>query len=184
MTSGLFMFVVGPSGAGKDSLIDGAKAVLDPDRFVFARRVITRPKDSVGEDHEPSSVDAFHARVSAGQFLVSWQAHGLSYGLPLSLLDVVQQGQHVIANGSRNLVTELANKIQSFVVIEISAPPAVLAQRLSLRGRETQDDIAKRLNRIVTPYPPGVKVCHVTNDQTLEIGIERFLATIRTLTKA
>jgi len=183
MTLGLFMFVVGPSGAGKDSLIDGARAVLDPNHYCFARRTITRPAEAVGEDHEACSTEEFNARVAAGQFLASWHAHGLSYGLPVSLLDNIFAGQHVIANGSRNLVAELAAKIPSFVLIEITASAGILAQRLAARGRESQEDIAKRLNRHVTPYPEGVTVVKVLNDQTLELGIARFLEAIKALTQ-
>lgn len=67
MTSvrGRLVLVVGPSGAGKDTLIDYARSRLeaDPD-FHFARRVITRPP-SVGEDHESVDVEEFRSRVSA-----------------------------------------------------------------------------------------------------------------------
>ena len=40
--TGNFFFVVGPSGAGKDSLLSGVQPLLPPGQFIFARRVITR----------------------------------------------------------------------------------------------------------------------------------------------
>ena len=57
MASGILFFVVGPSGAGKDALIEGARHLAD--RFCFARRVITRPAGSPGENHEALDEAAF-----------------------------------------------------------------------------------------------------------------------------
>src|ERR1700729_2806002 len=95
---GTLFFVVGPSGSGKDSLIDGARTVLEPTgRYVFARRVITRPAGSAGEDHEFTTEEEFARRESLGDFLISWNAHGLRYGLLASLLVALENGQNVIA---------------------------------------------------------------------------------------
>ena len=80
--AGTLFLVVGPSGAGKDSLIDGLRARLDPSRFVFARRTITRPSGAPGEDHLACSETEFERARSRGDFLITWQAHGLHYGLP------------------------------------------------------------------------------------------------------
>jgi thymidine phosphorylase len=176
--SGVFFFVVGPSGAGKDSLIDGARAVLPSDKFVFARRVITRPHDSPGEDHESCTEAEFQSRVSQGGFLITWQAHGLNYGLPSSLVDAMTEGQHIIANGSRAMVRDLREKITSLIVIEVNAPKHILETRLASRGRETPEDVARRLNRTVQDYPEGQDVLRVINDGTLADGIDRFIHAI------
>jgi thymidine phosphorylase len=75
---GILFFVVGPSGSGKDSLINGARTVLEPtNRYVFARRVITRPAGSPGEDHEPATEEDFERRFARGDLLISCNAHGL-----------------------------------------------------------------------------------------------------------
>lgn len=181
MALGSFIYVVGPSGAGKDSLIDGARTALPADRFVFARRTITRPAGSVGEDHNPCTPAQFEEQKAAGDFLISWQAHDLSYALPMTLKTNLNNGQHVIANGSRNLVAELATKVSPFFVIEVTAAPELLAQRLAARGRESAQSVQKRLARSVEPYPDGVKVIQIKNDESLEIGIERFLQAIKTI---
>ena len=79
---GTLFLLVGPSGAGKDTLIDGARQTLAADkRFVFARRVITRPESAGGEDHEEVSQGEFERRIMHGQFLLHWTAHGLGYAL-------------------------------------------------------------------------------------------------------
>jgi len=107
-TPGTFFFVVGPSGAGKDTLIDGVRTALAGEGYVFARRVITRPADSIGEDHEAETPAGFARRLAAGEFLLAWQAHGLDYGLPATLLGALAAGSHVVANGSRAMVAALA----------------------------------------------------------------------------
>jgi len=180
VATGSFFFVVGPSGAGKDSLIDGARQQLDPSQFIFAKRTITRPADSGGEAHRACTEAEFALLEQQGKFLITWQAHELSYGLPNTLLEALATGQHVIANGSRAMVAKLSARVPNLVVIEIGAPPEILAQRLSQRGRESAADVAKRLVRKTEPYPDGTPVLRVINDQTPAIGISRFLATLYT----
>lgn len=179
MRQGTFFLVVGPSGAGKDSLIDGARKLLEPTgRYVFARRVVTRPAGSPGEDHEAATDEAFDAREAKGDFLITWGAHGLRYGLPVELKRLVEAGRNVIANGSRATIAALAARLPRFVVVEVTAPPEVLAARIAGRGRESGEAIEKRLSRTVEPRPEGIRAATVCNDQSVEIGIERFVAAV------
>jgi thymidine phosphorylase len=179
MRQGIFFLVVGPSGAGKDSLIDGARALLEPTgRYVFARRVVTRPAGSPGEDHEAATDEAFDTREAKGDFLITWGAHGLRYGLPAELKRLVEAGRNVIANGSRATIAALAARLPRFVVVEVTAPPEVLAARIAGRGRESGEAIEKRLSRTVEPRPEGIRAATICNDQSVEIGIERFVAAV------
>ncbi|MEI8400367.1 MAG: phosphonate metabolism protein/1,5-bisphosphokinase (PRPP-forming) PhnN [Alcaligenaceae bacterium] len=180
MATGSFFFIVGPSGAGKDSLIDGARQQLDPAQFIFATRTITRATESGGEAHQACTQAEFTLLEQQGKFLITWQAHNLSYGLPNTLLDALAAGQHVIANGSRTMVAQVNERVPNLVVVEIGASPEILAQRLAQRGRESAADVAKRLARKTEPYPEGTRVLRVTNDQTPAIGVSRFLATLYT----
>lgn len=175
---GSFIYVVGPSGAGKDSLISGARERLSPESFVFARRTITRQAGAPGEDHDSCTPEEFARREAKGDFLITWHAHSLHYGLPSSLLDDLAAGRSVIANGSRNMIAALAERVPSLLVVEVTAPAHILHERLHGRGRETADDVAKRLQRQVKPYPEGVQVVQVVNDQSLEVGITRFMDTL------
>lgn len=175
---GSFIFVVGPSGAGKDSLIDAARKRLSPESFVFARRTITRRAGAPGEAHDACTQEEFAQLEAAGKFLITWNAHGLHYGLPSSLLDELAAGRSVIANGSRNMIATLAAHVPSLLVVEVTAPAHVLFERLHGRGRETADDVARRLQRQVKPYPEGIHVVRVINDKSLDIGITRFMATL------
>lgn len=179
MRPGTFFFVVGPSGGGKDTLIDGARQVLEPTgRYVFARRVITRPAGLPGEAHEAATEAEFAAREAAGDFLISWGAHGLRYGLPRSLLGAIESGRHVIANGSRAVIAELAALLPRFVIVEVTAPAEILAARIAGRGREQGNAIGDRLARKVEPWSDGIRAVSVCNDQSPETGVERFVAAI------
>jgi thymidine phosphorylase len=176
---GTLFFVVGPSGSGKDSLITGIRTVLQPtDRYVFARRVITRPAGSPGEDHESATEEDFARSVALGNFLISWNAHGLRYGLPASLMVALENGRNVIANGSRAVIVELAERVPRLVVVEVVAPPELLAARIAGRGRETGAAIDQRVARNVAQWPPSVKTVTVRNDGTIAVGVARFLAAL------
>lgn len=169
----MLVLVVGPSGAGKDTLLNATRRALAGDeRFRFVRRVITRQPDPDGEDHEPVTSAQFAARV----FALRWQAHGLQYGIPADISGDLAAGTVVVANVSRAVIAEASERFP-VRVIEVTAPPDVLAARLAARGRETAADIAARLAR-AAPLPENVAIERVMNDATPEIGTERFLAAL------
>jgi thymidine phosphorylase len=176
--SGNFFFVVGPSGAGKDSLLSGVQPLLPQGQFIFARRVITREAVAHTEDHDSCSEAEFLAREKNGDFLITWQAHGLMYGLPASLLDAIASGMHVIANGSRNMIEPLQRKVPSLKVIEVNAPLEVLRARLNSRSRESPEEIERRLQRASLALPSGVPSVRVMNDLNLDIGVSRLKAAL------
>ncbi|HEY1935858.1 MAG TPA: phosphonate metabolism protein/1,5-bisphosphokinase (PRPP-forming) PhnN [Acetobacteraceae bacterium] len=166
----MLVLVVGPSGAGKDTLLNAARqALADDTRYRFVRRVITRPAEAGGEDHEPVSDAEFATRALA----LSWEAHGLRYGIPADVADDVARGVVVVANVSRSVIAEAAT-VFPVRVIEVTAPAEVLAARLAARGRETAADVAARLARRVA-LPEGIELATVLNDASPEIGARRFL---------
>jgi phosphonate metabolism protein PhnN/1,5-bisphosphokinase (PRPP-forming) len=173
----MLVAVVGPSGAGKDTLMDAARARLEADpRFVFVRRVITRPAEAGGEAHEPETEAGFAARRAAGGFALDWRAHGLCYGIPRTIEDDLAAGRTVIANLSRGVLAEAAARYPLRVLV-ITAPLGVRAARLAARGREDAADVAARLAR-EAPLPEGLDVATVMNDATPEEGAERVMAAL------
>ena len=170
----MLVLVVGPSGAGKDTLMAGARARLAGDaRFRFVRRDITRPPDAGGEDHHAVTHDEFAAYRAAGGYALAWEAHGLGYGIPADVAGDIAAGRVVIANVSRTLLPEAAARFPTRV-LEITAPPDVLARRLAARGRESTADIAARLARAI-PLPGGLDVVRVLNAGSPEAGIAAVL---------
>lgn len=174
----MLVVVVGPSGAGKDTLMALARERLGGDaRFRFVRREITRPAEAGGEDHIAVTPDAFAARRAAGAYALSWEAHGLGYGIPADVAADLAAGRVVIANISRAKIAEAATKFPT-LALEITAPAEVLARRLAARGRETAEDIARRLAREVA-LPEGVRVVRVMNDRGPEEGAAAVVAVLR-----
>lgn len=166
--------IVGPSGAGKDTLIRGALA-LSPD-LRLVRRVITRPTEAGGEDFEGVTPKDFAQRRARGDFALTWEAHGLSYGIPR---DQITGPGDVIFNGSRAALPRALGAFPDLRVILVTAPDIVLAARLTGRGRETAEDIRARLSRAGFEMPEGIAFRTVVNDQTPEVGATRLLAALQ-----
>jgi phosphonate metabolism protein PhnN/1,5-bisphosphokinase (PRPP-forming) len=166
--------VVGPSGAGKDTLIRGALAARPDLRLV--RRVITRPTAAGGEDFEATSPPDFARRRAEGEFVLHWEAHGLCYGIPRAQ---VEGPGDIIFNGSRAALPEAARVFPGLRVILVTAPDTVLAERLAVRAREDGADIRARLDRAALSLPEGVRADVVLNDGPIETGISRLLAALQ-----
>lgn len=173
----MLVLIVGPSGAGKDTLLDAVRAALARDEGVrFARREITRPLTPGGENHLPVEPDAFMAKRDAGGYAMWWEAHGCHYGISANIL-ADSFGITVVASVSRAIIAEAATRFK-LRVVEITAPPEILATRLSARARESAEDIALRLRREV-PIPANVDLVTIMNDGSIEQGAAKVLAALR-----
>lgn len=174
-----FIAVVGPSGAGKDSLIDAARARLGPEGPIrFVRRAITRPADAGGEDHEALSDADFAARRAAGDFALHWDAHGLRYGIPADVDRTLASGRSVLANLSRAAIPDLRRRYAVRRILVVTAPAPVLAARLAARGRETVAEIEARLRRAPAEVPTGSDVRVVQNAGELADAVDTFVAAL------
>nr|WP_325263742.1 phosphonate metabolism protein/1,5-bisphosphokinase (PRPP-forming) PhnN [uncultured Rhizobium sp.] len=177
--SGVIVVVVGPSGAGKDTLMaEAARHFANRDDVVFARRTITRDPAAGGEDHDGVSEDEFAALEKAGRFAVSWNAHGLSYGIPKDTLDAVEGGSLVIANGSRSALAHFHSAYPAMLVINVIASRDVLAARLEARGRECREDILRRLERGSLTVDGDYSVVTIDNSGSLSEAAQTLIDTL------
>lgn len=147
MSAHLF-YVVGASGSGKDTLVNYARSKLATEsRVAFAHRYITRPHDSGGENHISLSSEEFEARVASKLFAMHWYSHELSYGIGIEINQWLAKGISVVVNGSRGYLDNAFHHYPELLPVWINVSTDVLRDRLIHRGRESLEQIEKRLNR-------------------------------------
>ena len=173
--SGRLFCILGPSGSGKDSLLNELRGRAPHIKIV--KRYITRPTGNDDEDHYYLCPQSFDRHITEGEFLFTWRAHGLSYGIPISCLDYVRAGQDVVFNGSRTALEEMKLIFPDLQVIWISVSIEILAGRLRQRGREPEQQILERLNR-KGPKPPKNAII-INNDGTIDQAAEALSACFR-----
>jgi len=167
--NGRMIVVVGPSGAGKDTLMAyAAERLQDRIDVTFVRRVITRESDAGGEDHDAVCEADFQRMAQSGSFAVRWEAHGLYYGIPAGTLQQIRQGKIVVANGSRSALPHFKSAFPGMLVINVTARPEVLAARLAARGRESHDEILRRLQRNAPALLDEYDVVTINNSGSVE----------------
>ena len=176
MTQGRLIAVVGPSGVGKDSVID-ALCAARPDLH-RVRRVITRPADAGGEDFDALSPDAFDVMAAKGLFCLAWEAHGLCYGIRTDTLMRLAQGEDCIVNLWRGVLAEADSLVPDLVVLALTASPGILRHRLAGRARETEEEIAARLAREAACIPAALRVASISNDGPLRQTAARALSAL------
>lgn len=180
---GCLVLVVGASGAGKDSILQGAQAVLgDDNRFAFVRREITRPADPDGEDHQPISWETFRQRAVDGSYALAWEAHECGYGVTAAALRGLADGQSVVVNVSRGVVASARARFAPVRIVHVTVPAHVLLQRLHARRRESARQIERRLARAAAFQVEGDDVLTLVNDGPLTRSIASFVAMLRSLT--
>jgi ribose 1,5-bisphosphokinase len=175
------IYVVGPSGAGKDSLLQWLRDQLPADSPVhWVRRTITRPREAGSEDHESVDEMTFDKLLQSQQFALHWQANALRYGIRHSELEPLARGQWVFLNGSRAELENTAAQFPNMTFLHITAHAEVLKQRLQSRGRETAEAIEARLRRAIgMSCPPQCRMIEVQNNAKLSLTGAQLLQQLR-----
>jgi ribose 1,5-bisphosphokinase len=179
MSTGTLVYIVGASGAGKDSLLSFARPRLSDRRIVFAHRYITRPCSGPTEIHVPLTPAEFSLRLRHGLFALYWDSHGVRYGIGREIDGWLSAGLTVVVNGSRAAVPHLLDRYPAPLVVMITASVDTLRRRLIARGRETACDIEERLAG-AGRVPEGLAGWHVVaNDGPLDQGGAQLVALLR-----
>lgn len=142
------IYIMGPSGCGKDALMDEARRIIPPEKaVVFAHRYITRTPNAGGENHVALSRAEFQLRLSRGLFSLSWESHGFSYGIGREIDHWMDRGLTVVVNGSREALPRALQAYPNILPILVTVPDEILRERLGARGRESVDEMERRLVR-------------------------------------
>lgn len=180
---GRLIYLIGPSGSGKDSLLDAVRETAAEHGCRVARRVITRSAEARGEAAESISDDEFARREARGDFAMSWYANGLFYGIPRQVDDWLAAGDDVLVNGSRGYLPEARRRYPHLLAVLLRVDDAVLRHRLHARGRESAEEIEARLARnagFADTLLAGENddLCHLDNSGSLSETCQRLLRLI------
>jgi ribose 1,5-bisphosphokinase len=181
MTMARLFYVIGASGAGKDSLIHYIRHNMPGNaHVVFAHRYITRAADAGGENHVALTEQEFMRRKQQGCFAMYWFSHESHYGIGIEIDAWLSLGLDVVVNGSRGYLQQAADRYPNITPVLISVDPDVLGQRLFSRGRETIDQIEQRLVQAIklekqVKHPQLIRI---ENNDGMEDAGQQFLHAI------
>ena len=182
LMQGPLVYVMGPSGAGKDSILSRARALLAADApVVFAHRYITRPAEAGGENHVALSAAEFAMRREHGLFAFHWQAHGNHYGIGREIYAWRNAGLTVVVSGSREHFQKMGGLDDDTYPVLITASPQCLAERLATRGREDADAAALRIGRSDAYEVTDPRLATIMNDGALDEAAKTFVSLLATL---
>jgi ribose 1,5-bisphosphokinase len=180
---GRLIYLMGPSGSGKDSLIEAARKPLQAQRCEVVRRVITRSAESVGEDAIGVTREEFARRKAEGDFALCWKANGLDYGIPVSIDQWLKEGYDVLVNGSRGHLAQALDRYPTLLPILLTVEEDVLRERLLRRGRESLAEIEARLRRnqlfLVDDSVGETRIHRLDNSGDLAITVAHLLSLLR-----
>ncbi len=173
--AGRLVYIMGPSGAGKDTLITHARARVDPAAIVSAHRYITRPAEAGAENHIVLSEAEFIARRDAGLLALSWNSHGFWYGIGTEIESWLARGLVVVVSGSRAAWSSAKTRYPGLLGIVIDAPIGMRAARLAARRREDEAVIRNRLARDIV-LPPDRDLHWLDNGGSVTTAGETLVA--------
>ncbi len=180
-STGTLVYLMGASGAGKDTFLHAARALVQHGTasmrpLVIAQRHITRPASGLEKDeaHYPCSEQDFIRAVELGQYAMHWQSHGHFYGISRHIDEDLKNHAVVLVNGSRAYVPKALQLYPQLVPVLLQVDPQMLRQRLLTRGRESIDAIEARVQRaqMKVPHLPSMKI--IDNSEALDASLVEF----------
>jgi ribose 1,5-bisphosphokinase len=176
---GRLVYVMGPSGAGKDAVLGFARGRLDGRQpVVFAHRYATRPPGPGHPNEVSLGAGEFALRADRGLFRFDWAAWNVRYGVGAEVDDWAAHGLVVVVSGSREHFVAAGCRHPGVLPVLITASPAVRARRLRARGREDAAAIAERLRRGAAFAPAHPALVTIDNDGPLEEAATAFVALV------
>lgn len=172
---GCLVYVMGPSGAGKDAVISAVCEKFNKNNeLYFPRRYVTRMDAGADSRDIGLTQEEFEHNWRHGLFALDWRAHGLSYGISKIINNHLAAGKTVVVNGSRAYLREALSRYPALLAVQISVPREVARQRLLARGRESAQDIEARLSRSPAFDVPPSWMITIDNSGPLEEAVEAF----------
>ncbi len=145
----MLVIISGPSGVGKDTIIDALRLRDHDPEYHYVVTCTTRarrPGEVDGVDYHFLSKDAFAELRTAGGFLEANEVHGNWYGTPRSQVrEALTGGRDVILKIDVQGAQVVKGKVPGALLIFL-IPPSLedLFQRLRSRATETVDELEVR----------------------------------------
>jgi len=138
----LFIVLSGPSGVGKDAVLEGFKKIDYP--MHYAVTSTTRPrrkKETDGVDYHFVSKAEFEKMIEKGELLEWANVYGNLYGVPKSeLRQAMDKGKDVIVKVDVQGAASIKKTVPQAVFIFL-APPSMEDLNKRLKQRETESSI-------------------------------------------
>jgi len=180
----LLIVVSGPSGAGKDSVLDRLRERGLP--FHFTVTATTRPRREVKpEDHRFLSFlsgEEFDRLLAEDGLLEHAEVYGYRYGVPVTpLRDAIARGQDVIVRVDVQGAATIKRLVPGAVLIFL-APPSIeeLSERIRARGLDDPETVRRRLDKATAELERQREFDHVVVNERdrLDEAVDRVLAAI------
>lgn len=183
---GKLIYLMGPSGSGKDSILSRLRKQLhSQSRLIIAHRYITRHWQSGGENHIELSDAEYELRKSLNLFSMHWKANQNKYAIGCEVDAWLEANHSVIVNGSRSYLDKARSRYQDKLVpILVMTHESTLRSRLIARGREDEATIALRIQRARDYQTQISEPLHILdNNGTLVEAVQQFEKLIKQLAK-
>jgi guanylate kinase len=170
----ILVIISGPSGVGKDTIIDALRLLPGARDFHYVVTATTRnrrPGEVDGVDYHFLEPERFARLRAEGEFLEANQVHGNWYGTPRTQLrDSLAAGRDVIlkidVQGAKVVKGQVSEALLIFVV-----PPTLetLFDRLRVRATETAEELEVRQAAAAVEIARRNDYDHVVTNETGQV---------------
>ena len=181
MSKGRLFIIAGPSGSGKDTVLQ--ELFKKCPELLFSISSVTRPMrvgEIEGEKYNFISREQFESMIANNQLLEYNQFVGNYYGTPKAPVEAaINSGKDIIVEIDVNGAAQIRSKIKEAISVFIMPPSLeILKARLSRRGTETADVIEKRVAVALGEIARATEYDYIVVNDDLSEAVEDFAAII------
>ena len=181
MNKGRLFIISGPSGSGKDTVLQ--ELFKKCPELLFSISSVTRPMrqgETEGEKYNFISREQFESMIANDELLEHNQFVGNYYGTPKAPVEAaINSGKDIIVEIDVNGAAQIRSKIKDAISVFIMPPSLeILKARLSRRGTETADVIEKRIAVALSEIARATEYDYIVVNDDLSEAVDDFAAII------